>query len=135
MRVRVSNNLDLVLNLHELIFPEDDFEINDRTTSWILWDSGRPAGFCMAYTLKYEPDSLFFLRAGLLPEYRGRGLHIRLISARIKWARRAGLKNIITYTLKSNPESYYNLQKCGFKLYEPECYYAGEHALYWSLSL
>ena len=135
MRARVTNNIDLIISLHAIIFPEDEFEINERTISWVLWDSGKPAGFCMAYPLKYEPDSLFLLRAGLLPEYRGRGLHIRLILARVRWARRNGMKNVITYTLKNNPQSYYNLQKCGFKLYEPENYYAGELALYWSLSL
>lgn len=134
MRLVKTNDIKTIITLHDDLFPECIFEINKNTTCWILWDSGKVAGFCMAEHLEHE-NSLLLLRAAVKPEYRGRGLHTRMIKSRIKYARKIGCTSVLTYTTRDNMRSYNNLQDMKFRLYEPEYYYAGREFIYWYLSV
>ena len=127
MRIIETYRPDLAMSLNEVIFPEDefDFSVNDRF--WIAYEKGLPVGFASVRPL--DNCIVYFNRAGLLEEARGKGLHIRLIERRLRWSRQHGFACAITYTV-DNPQSYSNLQKKGFRLYSPECKYVGD-VLYW----
>lgn len=119
-----------ILELNEIIFPEDELEISDKCTYWIARDrdSGEPVGFCGVSN--YGSKILFFSRGGILPEYRGRNLFKRFIQVRESFAKRKGFKRIITYTLKDNYPVMSSLIKRGFEIYQPEYDYAGIKFIY-----
>lgn len=122
--------------LHLETFPADEFPDDERNIYWVVWDdSDKPVGFCIVRPVHGDKYTCFLSRAGLLPCARGNGLHKRMINTRIKWARKNKYKYCITYTVKNNFTSYNNLQNTGFKLYEPDYYYAGEESLYWRKAL
>lgn len=86
---------------------------------WVVYLNDLPVGFACLRHLKYEPNSVFFSRAGLLPIARGNGLHKRLIGVRLSYCKRESISSVITYTLDTNFASANNLTAYGFKLYEP----------------
>lgn len=135
-RIRRTNNKYIAMYLHLETFPADEFPDDDRNIYWVVWDeSDKPVGFCIVRPVHGDKDTCFLSRAGLLPCARGNGLHKRMINTRIKWAKKNKYKYCITYTIKNNFTSYNNLQNTGFKLYEPDYYYAGEECLYWRKAL
>ena len=75
----------------------------------------------------YSLGVCIFVRAWVQKSWRGRGLQMKLIKARLKAAK--GFK-VITYTTVDNIPSANNLIKCGFTLYTPEYQYAGPNMLY-----
>jgi GNAT superfamily N-acetyltransferase len=136
MKIRQSNNVELVRCLHKITFPQDEYEHHSRSQYWIVSDSEKyPVGFCMCHPLTFETDTVFLSRAGLLDCARGQGLHMRMIKVRTQWAKKNGFKNMITYTSLDNAASFHNLQKAGFKLYLPESLYVGKAFLYWMKEL
>ncbi len=58
-----------------------------------------------------------------------------MIKARIAWAKRVGAREIITYTLLRNYDSFVNLLKCGFRFYKPEVPYVGDDVHYMHLKI
>lgn len=132
VKIRQSNNEDLVRCLHKITFPHDSYEHHHSSRYWIVTDEDKyPVGFCMCHPLTFENNTVFLSRAGLLDCARGKGLHMRMIKVRVSWAKRQGYKAIITYTSLDNASSFHNLQKAGFKLYLPENLYVGKSFLYW----
>lgn len=77
----------------------------------------------------------FLLRAGVLPEWRGMGLQRQLIAARVQFAKRSGLSELVTYTVPTNLASANSLIGEGFKLYEPTSRWGGKAALYFRAEL
>lgn len=131
MRIRKTERIDLVEKLNDIIFPADPLEREDLDEYWLVYDSGEPVGFASIRPIVQDPDVAFLNRAGLLHGYYGKGLHKKLIKARLSWAKKNGYFRIITYTTRENFLSYHNLQKCGFFLYEPGYRYVGKDFLYW----
>lgn len=76
----------------------------------------------------------YFIRAGVLSEFRGCGLQCRLIRVREHHARRHGYVGAVTDT-KDNLPSANNLIRCGFKLFEPKHRWAFATSLYWKKDL
>lgn len=95
---------------------------------WIVYDGKTPVGY--AGIKRWGSTMAFLCRAGVLKEYRGRGLHARLLRVREAWAKRLGLKTLITYTAPFNLQSANNLIRSGFILYTPEENWGVENALY-----
>lgn len=130
--IRKCTNKYLVFYLHKEVMPSDDIDDKESNVYWICYDEYmHPIGFCGCRPLKYDPSTLYLSSAGVLSKYNGMGLHKRLINVRLRYAKRKKFKKVITYTSKDNFQSYSNLQKCGFKLYEPADRYAGDDFLYW----
>lgn len=133
-KIKKINDIIPVLKLDFLVFPADEARIEDYQHNWLVTDSDNdPIAYACLKVL--NRSTLYFTRAGVLPTARGKGLQLRLIRARVNWARRNAFKTIITYTSYENAASYHNLQKAGFKLYYPEYLYAGREFLYWIKSL
>lgn len=128
-KVRSTKDFNLVLELNSKIFPEDKLELDEKTVAWIVYNSqGQPVAFCTARKLLY--GILYMDRAGVLPDYQGKGIHRKLINARERFAKKNGFKKIITYVMKHNYQSLCTLVRCDFKLYNPEYAYAGREVLY-----
>lgn len=125
----------MIKALFKAIFFLEEWDLPKKAVNWVLYDSDNmPVGFCSAYKLAYE-NAGFFALSGILPMYRGKGYHKKLIRVRIQWAKRNGYDYAITYTEKNNDKSFENLQDCGFKLYIPENKWVGDDFLYWRKQL
>jgi GNAT superfamily N-acetyltransferase len=114
-------------------FPGEDSYIGEDVTHWVMWDGDKPVAYCSLRLCKY--GEVFMARAGVLNSHRGRGLHRRMIKARLQFAKRKGYKHAVTYVEKFNPASVNNLMRCGFKYYNPDYEYAGKDFLYFILEL
>lgn len=135
-RIRKTSNKDQVLELHKKTFPMDEFDYTPDTQSWLVFDDKNNAvGFCTIRPVRTDKATVFLSRAGLLYSARGKGLHRRMITARLRWAKKNGYKYCITYTTLDNFTSFHNLQKAGFYLYYPDYRYAGKNCLYWCKEL
>jgi ribosomal protein S18 acetylase RimI-like enzyme len=110
--------------LDRKIFPGDDPVVKHGSFWWILWDDAEPIGFCGVRILENQ-SSGFLYRAGIIPSYRGRGFHKRLIRVREKWCRRQKLKYCVTYVLPTNTGSVNNLLKAGYISYKPKYRFGG----------
>lgn len=118
--VRKTKNAKFILKMNKHIFPDDPLEITSGSHFWLLSINDTPSGFATMRGLQYDPDTVYFDRAGLKPIARGQGLHRRLIKVRLRYAKQLGFRRAITYCLDDNLASANNLIKCGFQLYEPQ---------------
>ena len=122
---------NLIRGLQLVCLPSDEVYPIQDSLWWIATVQGCVAGFGGLKILKLEPHACFLCRAGVLDTYRGRGLHCRLIRARVAEARRRGLTYVMTYTLSLNAASSNNLIHEGFKTYSPKDLWAGASVIYW----
>lgn len=134
-KIRTQGQLSVIRALDKLIFPADEPVERMHTMWWIAYTAdGKAVAYAGAKHLTAE-NCVLFTRAGVVEEWRGRGVHSRLIAARLRWARSIGVDTVITYTLNNNISSANNLIRQGFRLYTPELEWAGvagEEVLYWS---
>lgn len=132
MKLRRTNNEELVRALHTLCLPGDAW--HEATAMWALWDGPTAIGFCTVHSLSNE-NGVFMARSGIFESARGHGLQVRMLRARERWAREAGREFAVTYTAYENHPSIVNLLRCGYQFYEPAEAWAGEvHYFYKSLS-
>lgn len=119
------------------MFPGATFEGPDGgNVYWLVkTPAGRAVGFCSVRPTTTDLDTVFLSRAGILPEARGLGLHRRMISVRLRWARKNGFKRAITYAQRDNIQSAVNLLRCGFMLYDPDYRWVGDSYLYFLIDL
>jgi superfamily I DNA/RNA helicase len=75
-------------------------------------------------------DTGYLCRAGVLPEFTGHALQLRLIKARLAQAKKLNWNWCITDTT-NNPASANSLINAGFKLYTPGQPWSFKNALYW----
>jgi GNAT superfamily N-acetyltransferase len=130
--VLTKKNTDLVDKLDRVCFPADAPYPCKEGHWWVVKQAGEPIAYA---GLKVLPEGAgFFCRAGVLKAHSGKGIHRRLIKARLRQARLLGLPCVVTYTVATNPKSMNNLIKAGFTLYNPANRYAG-NALYWRRDL
>lgn len=122
-----------VARMDAVCFPHDDPVDLAGTWWWIVWRGKLAVGYAGMRPQGYGVT--YLCRAGVLPEHRGRNLQAKLIGARVRYARRQGLKTAITDTVSWNFSSANNLIRSGFTLYWPEWRWAGDDKLYWWLSL
>lgn len=98
---------------------------------WIAQSAGRDAGFCAIAPLKHSRECAYLSRAGVMPNYRGKGLQQRMIRLRLRWAKSKGYRYVVTYTEPSNLASSNSLISCGFKLYRPSKPLSAPGMLHW----
>jgi RimJ/RimL family protein N-acetyltransferase len=110
----------IVLEMDRRCFPTDGaVEPDDDCYWWIVWDGGKPVAFAGMRPCQIASNEglASFTRCGVIKEYRGRGIQKLLIKARVRKAKRLGLKQVVTYVKKWNLASANSLIGCGFKLY------------------
>jgi GNAT superfamily N-acetyltransferase len=137
-RVRRDEDLELIRRLDADVFPKgvllDDHDLK-TSAWWVVWYKGKAVGYAGAKVLGSQ-GLVYFVRSGVVPYARGKGMQEALIQARINWARKQPkVTSLITYTLFSNHPSSNNLIKRGFELYTPEDNWVGDDVLYWMLEL
>lgn len=104
-------------------------------TWWIMWDGKKVAGYASIKPSLGIPGAAYLSRAGVMPEYRGRGLQKRMIRVRLAYAKRNGFKEVVTDTSPGNVASSNSLIACGFKLFQPERLWSFRYGLYWRKKL
>ena len=129
--LRVSSVQTTLLFLQKKILPQDTPYKTDRGHWWIAYAAdGKPVAFAgLVRSIKWT-DTGYLCRAGVLDEFTGNGLQLRLIKARLKQARKLGWNWCITDTT-NNPASSNSLINAGFKLYTPSNPWSYKNALYW----
>lgn len=133
--IKRTYDWDLVITLYRKIFPTDEFTLTQDDILWIVYNGKKPVGFCSLCPLKHELGVAFCSAAGLLWEARGKKLHKRMIRVRTRWAKKNGIKTLITYTVYFNTLSARNLLSNGFELYLPAYKWAGTGMLYFRKDL
>lgn len=136
MRIRVREvdavkNIELLREMHARCGFSDCPRPSFREGYWWLaYDGEKAVGFCGIVPSKQWEETGYFKRAGVLPEYRGHGIHHRLIRVRLNKARKVGWKWVVTDTTH-NPPSANNLIQAGFKMYSPKKPWSFKTASYW----
>jgi|SRR5210317_4798 len=103
---------------------------------WLARVDGNVVGYCGARRGLSEDDCVYFIRSGVLPDYRGLGLGLKMLRARISWAKRRGVNAIVTETLHNNIPSMRNLVSVGFKPFMPKNPWVGtNNIVYWRMQL
>lgn len=97
---------------------------------WIMYDGHNPIGFCGVYASTTWAHTGYLCRAGILAEYRGKGLQKKLIRVRERKARRLGWTHLVTDTYE-NPPSANNLISCGYRTYAPRTPWGAKGVNYW----
>lgn len=117
-KIRKEEDETVARALHTILFPDTFWE---RGYYWVAYDDeGSPVGFATARPARFDPDgTLFLARAGVLVEHRGRGLHKRLLMARIRYGISEGYERLVTYVLLGNTASMRNLVRAKFLPYKP----------------
>lgn len=110
---------DVVYRLDRKTFPPPDKRVD--LTDVYVWLAYDDRGRAVAYAglrLKNEQNAML-VRAGVLPAHRKQGLHRRLVTARLRYARRLGCKYAVTYTTAGNSRSINALTGRGFRAVAP----------------
>jgi GNAT superfamily N-acetyltransferase len=101
---------------------------------WIATSNGVDCGFAgLVYSSRWS-DCGYLIRAGVVPNYRGRGLQKKFIRVRIRQAKTLKMNWLITSTY-DNPASANSLISCGFKMFNPSQPWMARHTSYWRLKL
>lgn len=110
----------------------DEFKPNREW--WIIEDKNQIVAYCGHCFVQWSMTNhyIYFNRAWVKKDYRGKGLQKRLIRVRIRNAKKL-TNTILTYTIKDNYPSINSLISCGFKLYEPEYKYIDDEVLYFRM--
>lgn len=132
LRLRRADESDRedILEADRVCLPHDYPPEWDGAVWWVLEDGGRVAAYCAARPSESTPGGVYLCRAGVLPEYRGRGLQRRLVRVRERWARAHGYTACVTDTYR-NPASSNNLIACGYRLWTPKQPWSYASACYW----
>jgi len=120
IKIRETTNLKEWRAVYDRVMGEDLWASSECEFYWVATLDGKIAGFSSMALLKETPGWAFFTSAGVLTKYRGNGIHQRMISVRIRCARKLRLSGIITYAHTSNFASINHLYRRGFSMYEPK---------------
>lgn len=128
-RIRRTDNKTLVNSLCDRIFGPDLRHDRPNNVYWIvLNDYDTPVGFAILTPCGF--GEAFLSRSGILPPARGKNLQTRLIKVRETYAKKAGIKHLVTYAMRDNGASIKSLLKCGFNIYRPDWEWAGKEMVY-----
>jgi len=123
---------EVIPGLHDLCWPSRMDSYWDADAEW--WVANEPEGGSVAFgglrVSKLE-NGAYLCRGGVAPAFRGQGLQRRLIKAREQYARRQGLRHLITNTVYGNHWSANNLIAEGFRMYNPIAPWGDDDDNYW----
>lgn len=132
IRISRTTDVDLIAHLERRDFGSTILTPGELARS--IWWVARDKDAIAAWTGLQPVDdgtAVFLVRSGVASDYRGRGLHRRLIRTRIRHARTMpDVKCLITYTDPSNATSANNLISCGFRVYTPAYAWVGREYVY-----
>ena len=119
------------LNALDPTFPPlTDDHLEDGWWYVLKDENGTLCGFAGMVDMLPFIGVAYLKRAYVSPDHRGRGLQLQMIEARVAKARDLGRHQLVAET--TNPKSAHNLRLAGFEQVEPEQFWAGRDALYFS---
>lgn len=122
----------VLLDLHDEAFGDSAPQLDPSYGHyWIAYDYDKPAGFAWLVQSTLAANIGYLKRSGVLPQYRGKGLQLRLLKAREQYAKRLGWAACISDTAFHNIHSSNNLIRAGYRLFEPPNRWAFASGLYW----
>jgi GNAT superfamily N-acetyltransferase len=110
----------IVLELDRRCFPTDGaVETSDGCYWWVVWDGVKPVAFAGMRPCREKCNEglVALTRCGVAKDYRGQGIQKKLIRARVAYAKRLRLRQVVSYVKNWNLASANSLIGCGFKLY------------------
>lgn len=116
--------------LHSEFFRLDELIEFDSGAWWIAYDGKKPIGFCGVNASSSWRKTGYMCRAGVKWDYRGLGLHRRLIQVRVRYAKKQGWTHLVTDTTDNCPSAN-NLIANGFRMYKPSKPWGLPGACYW----
>lgn len=119
--------------IYQRTLPDDEWS-HDEHIHWAVYFEHKVIGFASLKLIDKSRGG-FLSASGVYPKHRGNNLQTRLIKTRINWAKRNGLRYLITYTTFKNYPSMVSLLKCGFKFYDPEWPWVGPDVHYYGLDI
>lgn len=123
-----------LMMLQAACLPGDTPHNVDVGSWWIAENDDSAVGFAgMVPSLRWS-DTIYLCRSGVVQSHQGNGLQKRMISARVRHARRLGYRWAITDTT-DNPASSNSLIAAGFKLFKPTRPWGFDNTNYWRLKL
>lgn len=128
MKIRQTNDLDLIQQLDNEWFGEEGFDDYEEAVWWVAYDETTPAAY--AGVILWGQGIAFLNRGCVGPGYRGQGLQKHLIRTRLRYLKKQKYLKAITYTSPDNCPSANSLIRCGFKLYTPLKKYGLKNGLY-----
>lgn len=125
-RVVDGASLGIISDVDRVCFPVDT-PITPRAHAFEAWwlgvdtETGDIACYAGARLWAAAGERALYLhRAGVLPGYRKLGLHKRMISTRVRYAKTLSCAEVWTYTAHDNVASSNNLIANGFRLWIPK---------------
>lgn len=108
-------------------YPVVDWE---DCTWWIGVEKGVDVCFC---AVKPYEEMAYLTRAGVMPNYRGKGFQFRMVKKRLEWIKKEGIPLAVTDVVYWNTASHNNLIKAGFKTFTPKDPWNGDSwaCVYW----
>jgi len=123
--------VSILVYLQKQCLPRDKPYDVSRGHWWIAYtEEGKPVAFAGLVRSSAWVDCGYLCRAGVMREFRGKGLQKRLVQVREQQAKKLNWNWLITDTYR-NPASSNSLISCGFKLYDPTVPWSFKYALYW----
>lgn len=126
---------DTLRELHQLTFldaaPVPKF---DQGYWWLAFRKTKPVAFAGVISSTYFVNAGYFYRVGVLGEYCGHGLQLRLMRAMEARARLNGWCSVISDTT-DNMHSANNFIRAGYRLFAPADPWAWPNTLYWRKDL
>jgi len=132
-QIQYSDEFEDIELLQSILFPHCPIVKPETGFWWLAKHKTEIAGFC-GMIASNAPKTIYLCRAGVFDQFRGKGLHKRLIRIRLKTAKKFGYKYAVTDTT-SNPASANNLIDCGFRMFTPETPWSYSHSCYWKKTL
>jgi GNAT superfamily N-acetyltransferase len=115
--------------IHTLTFPADELpRWRSDGAAWVAYDGEDAVGFLYA-----EPQldgSWYFSRVGVMPQARGKGLQRVLMQRLEGWAKRQGIKTLVSTTYQ-NPASANNFVREQWLTYLPATPWGALDTIYW----
>ena len=132
-RARKSDYFSIIA-LQAVCLPHDDPLDPDTGVWWVVDGGSGLAAFAALHPSQQWGDTQYLSRAGVAPEFRGKGLQRDLIRVRLRYARRLRANWCVSDT-SDNPASANNLIACGFTMFRPTRPWGLPTSLYWKRKL
>ena len=109
----------LIAQMDVVCFPIDTPAEFAGANWFIGWHGDRPAAFCAWKVVEHDEPVGFHYRAGVMPDWRGKGLQRQMLRLREAEMREQGLRKAVTYTDADGAASMRNLIAEGYRHYTP----------------
>lgn len=130
VRAKSARHWEDIDRLQRLTLPGDRPHPTNSGAWWLIYDGEQPVAFAGVVPSARWCDAMYLCRSGVIESHRGRGLQKRLVRVRERYARKQGMRWLITDTTR-NPASSNSLIAAGYKIFEPSKPWGLKHATYW----